>query len=184
MTVTRDESDAIRREARLRAAVLAGDPYAWEVLYRQSCGPLHAYVAVRWRGPEDQIEEILQECWMIALKKIRSFDVRRGSFEAWLHGIARNQLRNRQRAASREARRREPAPADAPAPTPGPEGTQERIALAMTDLPARYQEVLRARYLQELSVREIASRWRCTPKAIESLLSRARTAFRMSYPRT
>ena len=184
MTMPRDDNEVARREARLRKAVLSGDLYAWEILYRQTCGPLHAFVAVRWQGPADQVEEILQECWMTAVRKIRSFDPRRGSFEAWLQGIARNHLRNRQRAAGREARRRDPAPTDVPAPAQVSRCAQEQIALAMTGLPARYQEVLRARYLQELSVMEIASRWRRTPKAIESLLSRARAAFRKSYPRT
>ena len=118
---------------------------------------------------------------MIGVRKIRSFDPLRGSFEAWLQGIARNQLRNRQRRAQREARRRDPISQEVPAPTPAPTGAQEEIVLTMTALPARYQEVLRARYLQELSVREIASRWSRTPKAIESLLSRARAAFRKMY---
>jgi len=41
--------------------------------------------------------------------------------------------------------------------------------------------VLRAKYLEGLSVAEIASARGETPKAVESLLSRARQAFRKVY---
>jgi len=40
---------------------------------------------------------------------------------------------------------------------------------------------LRAKYLDGLSMAEIAAIWNESPKAIESLLSRARQAFREFY---
>jgi RNA polymerase sigma-70 factor (ECF subfamily) len=48
-------------------------------------------------------------------------------------------------------------------------------------LPGRYEAVLRAKYLDQQSVAQIAESWRETPKAIESLLTRAREAFRAAY---
>ena len=59
----------------------------------------------------------------------------------------------------------------------------ERIALAMAGLPAHYPSVLRAKYESRLSVKEIAARDGVLPKAIESLLARARAAFRDAYRR-
>jgi hypothetical protein len=41
--------------------------------------------------------------------------------------------------------------------------------------------VLQAKYEERLSVIEIARRWKATPKAIESLLVRARNAFRQAF---
>jgi RNA polymerase sigma-70 factor (ECF subfamily) len=56
-----------------------------------------------------------------------------------------------------------------------------RIAETLAGLPERYEAVLRAKYLDELSVAQIADNWKETPKAIESLLTRARMAFRDAY---
>ena len=48
-------------------------------------------------------------------------------------------------------------------------------------LPERYGDALEWKYIQELSVHEIATRLKVTPKAAESLLSRAREAFRDAF---
>src|SRR5207237_4338410 len=57
----------------------------------------------------------------------------------------------------------------------------ERVARALATLPDRYEAVLRAKYLEGRSVQEIASTWDETPKAIESVLTRARQAFRTLF---
>jgi RNA polymerase sigma-70 factor (ECF subfamily) len=59
----------------------------------------------------------------------------------------------------------------------------ERVAEALAGLPDRYEQVLRAKYLDRLTVDQIAAGWGETPKAIESLLTRARQAFREAYGR-
>ncbi len=48
-------------------------------------------------------------------------------------------------------------------------------------LPDRYGDALEWKYIQELSVQEIAARLKVSPKAAESLLSRAREAFRDAF---
>jgi RNA polymerase sigma-70 factor (ECF subfamily) len=73
-------------------------------------------------------------------------------------------------------------PVDKEAPT-GDLDTAERIARALAELPERYEAVLRAKYLDQHAVVDIATAWSETPKAIESLLSRARQAFREIYCR-
>jgi RNA polymerase sigma-70 factor, ECF subfamily len=57
----------------------------------------------------------------------------------------------------------------------------ERVARALAALPERYEAVLQAKYLDEKSVAQIAAAWAETPKAVESLLTRARQAFRQMY---
>src|SRR5262249_21760563 len=57
----------------------------------------------------------------------------------------------------------------------------EAIARTLGILPEHYEAVLRAKYLDQQSVAEIAAAWQETPKAIESLLTRAREAFRTAY---
>ena len=48
-------------------------------------------------------------------------------------------------------------------------------------LPDRYGDALEWKYIQELSVHEIAAAIEVSPKAAESLLSRAREAFRDAF---
>lgn len=69
----------------------------------------------------------------------------------------------------------------------GPEQQLERqdlarlVQLTLDYLPARYGDVLEWKYLQGLSMREIAERLDTTTKAVESLLTRARDAFRDGF---
>jgi RNA polymerase sigma-70 factor (ECF subfamily) len=177
--------DRVQRERLLRGAVLAGDPRAWQAWYDEAYEPLYAYVHWRSGGLEELAEEVVQETWLVAVRRVRSFDPREGSFLAWLRGIAanvlRNRLRRRARASRREPFRGEPesnAPADADAIR---RERSRRIAAALADLPERYEAVLRAKYLEGASVAQIAGSSGQTSKAVESLLSRARQAFREKY---
>jgi hypothetical protein len=87
-------SDRIWRERGLRSAVLACDERAWQILYEESFAALTAYVAWRCAGLRDLEEEIIQDTWLVAVKRIRSFDPECGSFTQWLRGIANNLLCN------------------------------------------------------------------------------------------
>jgi RNA polymerase sigma factor (sigma-70 family) len=55
------------------------------------------------------------------------------------------------------------------------------VRVTLDYLPDRYGDALEWKYIQELSVREIAARLRIGPKAAESLLTRARQAFRDAF---
>jgi RNA polymerase sigma-70 factor (ECF subfamily) len=57
----------------------------------------------------------------------------------------------------------------------------ECIAAALGVLPEHYEAVLRAKYLEGRSLADIAAQRRESPKAVESLLTRARQAFRQAY---
>jgi RNA polymerase sigma-70 factor (ECF subfamily) len=73
------------------------------------------------------------------------------------------------------------AAADAPDEGLKREDTGRIVQLVLDHLPPRYSRALEWKYLEELSVEEIAGRLQCTPKAAESLLTRARDAFRDAF---
>ncbi len=172
-----------RDERGLRAAVLAGDEDAWRVLYDRCFDSLFAYVYVRTQRDVGRTEETVQECWAIAVRRIRSFDPARGRFGDWLHGIADRLLLDQRRRWARRQRLAQEAQPVAEHVNPGPSDTAERFALVLTALPEPYQAVLRAKYEEHRSVADIAQSSGRSAKAIESQLSRARAAFREAWVR-
>jgi RNA polymerase sigma-70 factor (ECF subfamily) len=167
-------------ERSLHRAVLRGDARAWQAWYEATFAALDAYIVWRCAGLRDLADDVAQETWLTAVRRIRDFDPERGRFLAWLRGIAAHVLRGQMRRKRPEALVGEehPAPADR---SREQREQAEQIARALARLPERYEAVLRAKYLDRLAVDAIARDWNETPKAVESLLSRARQAFRAAY---
>jgi RNA polymerase sigma-70 factor (ECF subfamily) len=63
----------------------------------------------------------------------------------------------------------------------GREQVRESICAALDYLPAPYADILEWKYVRDLSVNEIAQRLGRSAKATESLLTRAREAFREAF---
>jgi len=182
------EGDRVWRERGLRSAVLAGDEQAWRAWYEESFAGLDAFVRWRCAGRQDWADDIMQETWLVAVRRIRSFEPKRGSFADWLRGIAANLLRNQLRKHRPTPSLNGMPPEVASLSSPGrnevhSRDRSEQIALALSKLPERYEAALRAKYLDRQSVAQMAEAWLETPKAIESLLTRAREAFRDEYRR-
>jgi RNA polymerase sigma-70 factor (ECF subfamily) len=175
------------RERAIRDAVLAGDAEAWRQWYDTHFDRLAAYVAWRCGGLRDLTDDVLQETWLVAVRRLRTFDPAKGTFFDWLCGIASNTARSairsrcRHKACVRPLTSRDDQPA---ADATDAIEKAERVAAALAALPDHYEAVLRAKYLDRLSVEEIAARRGDSPKAVESLLSRARQAFREAYEKT
>jgi RNA polymerase sigma-70 factor (ECF subfamily) len=186
-----DIPQRVQRDDLLRGAVLGGDENAWRTWYQETFDDLYRYVRWRCGGRRDWADEIVQETWLTAVRRMRRFNPRQGCFLAWLRGIAanllRNDLRKRRKSAKfqqsadgqiRESGRSEPRQADRQEEQLQRE---ERVAAALDALSQREEAVLRAKYLDGLSVAQIAADRGETPKTVESLLSRARQAFRDVY---
>ena len=61
------------------------------------------------------------------------------------------------------------------------EETREMVNATMSQLPPHYREALEAKYIQRQTVRQIAAHRATSDKAVESLLTRARQAFRETF---
>jgi RNA polymerase sigma-70 factor (ECF subfamily) len=181
-----DPENRVHREKMLRQAVLAGNEDAWRVWYSEAFDELDRFAFWRCGGRRNEADEIVQETWLTAVRQIRSFRPEQGSFLAWLRGIAANVRRNQLRSARRLAERETNAggqldDAAETHPAANDQERSEQIAAALDGLLDRQENVLRAKYFDGLSVAQIADAWNETPKAIESLLSRAREAFRERF---
>lgn len=173
-----DEGRDDEEERWLRARVLAGDESAWRRLHEAHFASLLAYVHAAARGDRRLVEDVVQDAWMIALRKIRRFDPDKGSFHAWITGIARHALANAKRREIRRAHRE--LPEAAASPTIDDASTERRAALwgALLMLPARYRAVLEEKYVVGRSVADMAGSRGESEKSVESALTRARAALR------
>jgi RNA polymerase sigma-70 factor, ECF subfamily len=176
----------VSRELASRAAVLAGDETAWRAWYDEAYEPLRAFVFFRVGRQTAGIDEVVQETWLIAVRRIRDFEPRKGCFLDWLRGIAGNVIRNHSRRRRTEQLKFETATDGAVAADDAEPRIEEaersaRVAAALSALPENYAAVLQAKYLEQRSVSDIAQAWNQSAKAIESLLVRARSAFREQF---
>lgn len=174
------DGERVGQESRRRAAVLAGDEMAWRSWYDATAPGLRAYVHWRCGGLADLADEVVQETWLTAVRRVRAFRPEQGPFAGWLAGIAANLIRNRLRA--RPTRPTATGQLETgPRRRSGSGDPAERVAEALAELPSHYEAVLRAKYLDGLRVQEIAGQRGESVKAVESLLTRARQAFREVY---
>jgi RNA polymerase sigma-70 factor (ECF subfamily) len=178
-------TDAVRcrREEALKRAVLAGDEAAWRVWYDETFEAVRRFVVWQLRSRPDRSDEILQETWLVAVRRIREFDPQRAGFADWMRGIAANVLRSQVRKWGVVSMKPLPddvtsVPSDVAVDA---KSRTERIAEILQFLPGRYAAVLREKYLEQKSVSEIAASWNETAKGVESLLTRAREAFRQAF---
>lgn len=176
--------DGAIRERLLRDAVLAGDSIAWRAWYEETYAPLESYALWRCGRLRDLADDVLQETWLTVVRLLRRFDPNAGSFLNWLRGIVANVIRNQLRKRARIESKRVALPDDVETNRDNAmeeRERSERIARALAEMPERFENVLRAKYLEQQSVADIARDWGESEKAIESLLTRARAAFRDAY---
>lgn len=176
-------SDPPNPEPALRLAALAGDAGAWRALFESAFETVAGYAKWRCGGRADLTDDAIQETWLTAAKQLRRFDPARGTFAGWVCGVAANVVRNLVRTRLRAAKRMRslvavPEPA---MPEDGSDHDPDAVARALAELPDRYEQALRLKYLDGLSVAEMAARLGESEKAVESLLTRARQAFREKY---
>jgi RNA polymerase sigma-70 factor (ECF subfamily) len=134
------------------------------------------------------VEDLVSETFLAAIQSIHTYDASKGNVYGWLLGIARNKLSDYRRRTAREG---DAAWAEASTAACGDVGTPEanliraetrdaviRVLDALAD---EERLVLEWKYVESLSVREIAQRLGRTEKAIEAILYRARISFRAAY---
>ena len=134
-------------------------------------------------------EDVVSETFLAALRTVADYDPQHGTVYGWLLGIARNKLRDHWRKAAhrREEAGLEPGTLTDPQAAEPDQGLLVReVQDAVLDTLGRLDDderlVLEWKYVERLSVREIATRLGRTEKAVEALLFRARAAFRAIHP--
>ena len=173
--------------------LLRGDERAFRELFDDFFPKLYRFALARLNGDEDEARDVVQETFCKAFERLDSY---RGeaSLYGWMCQICRNAMVDRGRRLAREPRHvtlieDEGAVRSILETLAGPAREEPEVAARRNDLvrliqatldclPGHYGDVLEWKYVDGLSVAEIAGRLGVSPKAAESALTRARSAFR------
>lgn len=177
------ETGITDNDAELASRISDGDVDAWDRFFDRYSRWAYRFAFGHLNGNHADSEDLCSDILMVAAGSIGRYDATRGSLDVWLLGLARHRL-------SRFCRRRHmenPSVSEIPPTFTRDDSlekitddmlTRESVNRALASLPERQSSVLIEKYVDEYSVDEIARIEGTTPKAVESLLSRARVSFR------
>ncbi len=182
------------RDGDLARLVLAGDEPASEAFFAEYFPRLYRFARIRL-GSDEAAEEIVQATMILAVRKLHTYRGEAPLF-TWLCTFCRREIGVwlERAGRAREVSLIEDHPAvrmalDAAVAVSSadPEHAAQRrelstlVQLTLEHLPEQYGQVLEWKYIQELSVDEIARRLGTGYKAAESMLTRARRSFRDAF---
>jgi RNA polymerase sigma-70 factor (ECF subfamily) len=169
-------------ELRLVRAMARRDRSAWNVMYERHVRDVFGLVYHLVGGDRHVAEDVNQEVWLLAIERFDRFDPGRGGFRDWLLGIARHRALRHHRCAPVQAVPGRPdGLSDGLPPLELLEGRERAdvVRAALLCLHDGSREVLLAKYAEGHSVAEISAQTGRSAKAVESLLSRARSQLRI-----
>ncbi|MBS0393542.1 MAG: RNA polymerase sigma factor [Proteobacteria bacterium] len=176
--------------------LMAGDEGAFRAFFDDYFPRIFRFLRRRVDGDEDAARDLVQSALIRGVRRLETY---RGdsSLFTWFCQIARRELLDH---LSREGRRRDLArqlaeqgheaawhggdeAAEAvrdldPAAIHAREDLAQRVHELLDGLPPHYAQVLELKYLEDLTVEEISRRLAASPISVQSLLARARAAFR------
>jgi RNA polymerase sigma-70 factor, ECF subfamily len=191
--VTVHVNETVHLDRAIARRILRGDAQAFRELFDSFFPRLYRFALARLDGDHAAASDVVQETFCKAIGQLETY---RGeaALYTWFCQVCRNTLIDYCRSMNREARtvvlfEDEPSlravleAFSAPA-SEGPDmhawqrDVRRLVAATLDALPDRYGEVLEWKYVDGLSVKDIAARLGVGAKAVESLLTRSRTAFR------
>jgi RNA polymerase sigma-70 factor (ECF subfamily) len=181
-------------ERELMDRMQAGEESAFDVFAERYISGLYRFALRRLAGDRELVSDVVQSTVCKVIEKLGSYRAEAPLF-TWLCAVCKNEIAAHFRRLERRPREvgleEEHAQVDAAsALSPPPAGIEERLDLlerrervhiALDRVPPAYARAVEWRYLEGVPVTEIARRLGTSYKAAESLLSRARNAFRLAY---
>lgn len=161
-----------------------GEHEAFQSLVNQYDRRLLYYV-MRFTNRQEQALDVLQEVWVTMFRRLRKLRSP-AAFRVWLYQIAHDKVVSRIRQNVREEAIHERLlneqgnHADEADPI---SDNAERVHRALADLSTEHREVLVLRFLEDLSLEEIAQLLRCSLGTVKSRLHYAKQAMKIKIER-
>ncbi|MBN2210902.1 MAG: RNA polymerase sigma factor [Sedimentisphaerales bacterium] len=184
-------------EREIAIGLQKGDRQAWLRLYEAYARRVWTNVARLMGYACPAVADVVQETFLAAARSARNFDPGRGMLWLWLWGIARRQIALHYRKQDANVILAQAKTwwhsldgqtidwiDEKAAPPPDVLEASELATLvrsALNQLPADYQTVLMAKYIDGQPTREIAQNVQCSSDAVTSRLVRAKKAFRKAF---
>ena len=184
MVVRAPASNAAAQQAEERLLVEAAqkDPARFAELYEIHFERVYAFIARRI-GERDLAEDLTSEVFQKALANLKKFEWRGAPFAAWLLRIAANAITDRAKRGGKEINNLD----DVPDPTVNVDLAdvehRARLFRLVDDLPHDQQHVIRLRFAEEKSIREIATELGRSEGAVKQLQFRGLTTLRNQIDR-
>lgn len=170
-------------EQELLEKAIQAEPGALGTLYDRYVERIYAYIYHRV-GQADLAEDLTGQVFMRMLEAVRSGKGWRTSFSGWLYRIAHNLVidhyRRKHRATLVDIDDAEPVQAQAGDPVRSVETQyeRERLRTALAKLTEEQSQVISLRFLEDLSIAEVADIMEKTEGAVKALQYRAVLALR------
>lgn len=177
----------------LAAAILAGSEAAFQTFFDTYFPRVYRFAVPRLDGDTEAGKEVVQITLIKALRSLAGYRGEAALF-SWLCQICRRQIVDYVRANKRHAQNLvalddspelraalesiEAPDEDGPAQRYDRQQTRKIVQSVLDRLPARYGDILEWKYIEGHSVEEIGTRLGVSHTAAQSLLARARAAFR------
>jgi RNA polymerase sigma-70 factor, ECF subfamily len=170
-----------RDEVSIMREAAAGDAGAVRVLLDVHLPTVYGFVRARLGGGNPSVDDVMQETLEEAVKSARTF---RGesSLATWLCAIARRRLARhyeRERR-SEEAGRWEPSGREPPEDALD---RRDEVVRALAKLPPSQREALTLKYLDDMTVEQVATHMQKSTVKVQSILQRARDGLKKELER-
>ncbi len=161
------------------------DPDAIALLYRDTGQMIYNYILYRVNGKTAIAEDIQSEVYCDIINHVSSL-TNSHNLKAWIFRIARSKIANYFRANQKERKWQIKSPPEDLSIDSGMQSPEINLLIkehkllihsAFLRLDETQRDILKLKYLEDLSVREIAIKYEKTEKAVESVLYRARKEF-------
>jgi RNA polymerase sigma factor (sigma-70 family) len=157
-----------------------GDEGAWRQLFGLHFKAVYGFCLYLAAGRQDIAEEITQQVFTTAARNIARFEPGRATFRTWLIGIAKK-LYMKYTSKENKLKWYEAIFVSRKLERESNNSQHHSVHEVLAVLPVAYRAVLEAKYLEGLTVSQIAENRGFTVKAAESLLARAREKFAEAY---
>jgi RNA polymerase sigma-70 factor (ECF subfamily) len=183
-------------DQRLVQRMIAGEQRAFDDFFNRYFDRLYRFALTRVGHDTHTAEDVVQQALCRAMQKIGLYRGEAALF-TWLCQICRNVIADTFRARDQLKGEAVPfedsdeiraaleslsaLPADDPHQNLVGAQIYHFVHVVLDHLPTKYGDVLELKYIQGMSVKEIAEKMQIGPKAVESLLARARVAFKDGF---